>query len=526
MIVGSAFLMLAMGITFGGPVIFNAYIAWAHPDLLALPLYATGIFCLLYGLSGLQWGWPALAMLFLIWPTPLQVTLPGVLDTLVNFTAAALRALVAFAPFGTHPDGPDSALFIIATPQGDGILGIGSACAGFEAISTVGLLSGAMLLVSEHKAAARWQRFAGKLAWFACGIALATIGNIVRIAVVFGAAHAFGITFAMAVVHPYVGMIALALDLILLLVLRPRFGLSFTMPGTPRPLPWADLRWGAGMSFGTMLILAVMVWSGEPLFVAMGNRVAGVIAVQGSGKILWIGLVFIIGFLFVLLIVSMPDEQPQHHSLGPTMGKHRLLSGVIATLVIGSTVLLACANTTVAAAIEGLPTPDGVTLLDYETTLPPVAGSAPVYDFSVPWMQEYFGQGASRLIYNYAPLRADEELFTIVDTAPTAQGLNSYSLENCYAWHYYDNLRQSSVAIGHGVTATALTWYDPKTNRAWISVSWMQPITKDGETRHQRIALTTSFSASRVMTAREPVLATMTSETSVEAAEILNNLWR
>ncbi|GEM_PF-7017690 len=521
LVMGGALILLAGGIGIAGQMVVGAYAYWVRLDLLSLPIFALGVLIILYGINACAWSGPAVAFACLVWPVPYQYLLSRILTPLAALTALGVRAAAAILPIGASvlPNHPST--FRVIVPGGSGEISVGTACAGFESVSTFAFLGIALLLVARPRQTERWPRTALRMvAWLGTGTLFVLVGNVCRILLVFLAAHLRGMDFAFTAVHPYAGIATLMLVFAVLVVLLRPFGL--VLPGTDgpdamqrRPWPTRDIRNGA-VALATLFgALGLMLhWANTPLAHA-GQRLLdreGALITGPLRVVAFLGA----GALVVFLAIHLPSESRPNPLFSKLFG---------AIFLAGSLVLFSVMNTVFAS----VPAADGNTfafaLRDYDRTMPILEDVAPHYEGARPWLVQYYGRDSRRNVYHYPTPDEASDLWAIIDTTRSRASLNTYSLWSCYSYHGFPEIRRGTVSVGHGVIATIIDWYEPDAHQAWSSISWIQPI-QDGNARyHQRIALNGWFAVPRGTTPPEAFFAPFNARMQRDGVALLNALW-
>ena len=227
------FLDITSGLLFAGLAL---WLVWAQPgqtgwaywaerrDLVAAELFALGAACWLFGIATLWRLRPALLLLAagsspaLLW---LQDHLASPLALLTSDLARPL-AVAAGAHFAADPD---PTVFNGISTSGEAFrITVGDVCSGLSSWISV-------LLIGIPAALYFGMERRSLLKWAGAGLALATVANVLRVAVILVTATRFGASFAMGDVHPWLGIVCI---LVVFLAL-------FLIPGkSPLPAPkWA-----------------------------------------------------------------------------------------------------------------------------------------------------------------------------------------------------------------------------------------------------------------------------------------------
>ena len=250
----------------------NHYYA-LRPDLLAVPLVATAVVCLLFGVRGVVAFVVPLAVTALVWPLPLRAAMDPLAAGVAEATAASVSALLGVVPLATVVPGAGDLRLTVDAPGGAFDVMVASACSGIAGIVgmlLVGLCAQYVLHGSRR----------ARLAWLAAAVVLAWVLNLVRIVVLLAVGTTLGEGVAMEVVHPVAGLVLLNAAMAVHVLLAGRFGLVFSLR---RPVPYdtpltvsapQELRRGRGQHArrATALVSGVLVLA------ALGTVVPGTAA--------------------------------------------------------------------------------------------------------------------------------------------------------------------------------------------------------------------------------------------------------
>jgi exosortase/archaeosortase family protein len=230
LIIGLILIAAAGAIVLAGPSLASVYFWTARLDIASLPLFAAGALIMLFGWRVVFVARGAMLLLLLTWPLPYLVLLENTSESMTAVTVAALRVITSIVPIA-HASAGGDAMFTVANAQPFQVQ-IATACAGLNSTVAYTLVGGAFVLVLRGK-------LMSKLAWFAIGLAVVFLFNVVRVVMLVAVGAAFGQTAAMDFFHPIAGMVALTAGLILMLIVLPRFGLSVPdlQPASPAAAP-------------------------------------------------------------------------------------------------------------------------------------------------------------------------------------------------------------------------------------------------------------------------------------------------
>jgi exosortase/archaeosortase family protein len=271
LVIATLCLLATAAVAVAGPALLANYYWAVRPDLLSLPLAATGAIVLLFGTRTVIAFLFPLGFLALAWPLPHAVLAEQVLERVTTLTSVALRAILGVLPVArVMPGAGDMRLFVPHGAHGF-IVSVASACSGTESLFGFGLIGFATLYLVRGP-------FLRRLAWLALGMVAVWVGNLVRILALLAAGRWLGQGIAIDALHPVAGILMLNLVFGMLLLVMRRFGLDWRRgrqvrhADTPltQPAPPAELPTGRQLSRR----LAVLVVAAVGLAVVNGQLAA------------------------------------------------------------------------------------------------------------------------------------------------------------------------------------------------------------------------------------------------------------
>jgi exosortase/archaeosortase family protein len=426
-IVGLPLLAAALAINLLLPHRLSAMFWVWRIDLLSLPLFVAGTVSIIFGVRALWRQRLAVGYLLLAWPLPYTAFLLKLLTSFTNFTLAALKDVLHVVPVGTPIGGTSNSVFQIVHNGKPFPISVVSACSGVNG------MVGFLLVGAAFIATVTGPRLLKSL-WLLGGLFLLWAINLGRLVLIFWAGTTFGESFALKVLHPFVGLLTFNLGIVLMiLVLRP-LGLRFAMPIRSRrkrenePAGDSPESGGPSLPFGGPGGLAV-------------PRVFGAIAV-----------VVVVGGV-----------------LGFTNSQFRAYDLV--------------------ATATGEPK-----LASYLTNPAAPLGWRPVRTAEFDWAKAYFGQSSQWLRYTYLPQPlAGGDLFSSVpvtaDVINTSdlQSFSAYGVEACYRFHGYSLRDLARVDLGAGISGEALSYSSKRGD--WTIVYWIWPVKDGTHTHYERVIL-------------------------------------
>lgn len=207
---------LAGAIVIAAPSFASVYFWTARLDVASLPLFTAGALIILFGWRVLFVSRGALVLMLLAWPLPHLVLLENTGELLTVLTAGALEWFTSIVPIATAAAG-GSAMFRIHNADPFNVQ-VATACAGLNSTVAFLLVGGAFMMLLRGPVGR-------KLAWFASGLVIVFLFNVVRVVLLVIVGWLFGEDAAMDLFHPLAGTMALLAALVIMLYLLPRFGL-------------------------------------------------------------------------------------------------------------------------------------------------------------------------------------------------------------------------------------------------------------------------------------------------------------
>lgn len=207
------------------PVRLSTMFWYWRVDLLTMPIFIAGVVTLLFGVRTLWRIRAAILFLLLAWPYPYTELISRFLDTFTDITIWGIRTLTQAFPVADALPGSDNSLFRINADQPFDVQ-IASACSGANGLVGFTLVGVAFLLSVKGPRAA-------KISWLVAGAFLTWLTNLVRIMAVLGAGRAWGESFAIDGLHPYIGLVIFSLTVLFMVSLLPKFGLRVELGDGP-----------------------------------------------------------------------------------------------------------------------------------------------------------------------------------------------------------------------------------------------------------------------------------------------------
>jgi exosortase/archaeosortase family protein len=390
-------------------------------DLLTLPFFVAGAVAVIFGVRVLWRQKLAVGFLFLAWPYPYTTVLLGVLDFFTSATLYGMAKVVRLTHIAKLDGSLNAGVFTVVHNGHPFNLSVVSACSGVS--SVVGfLLVGTAFAVTVR---GPWIR---KILWLAGGMVLLWTINLGRITLIFWTGQHFGEHFAIAVLHPFIGLVTFSVGIVVMVLFIKPMGLR---------LYAGEGRTRAQRSLGPLESSATVIKPRGPLAVPKVYLAVSIVLV----------LSILVGFSNVGL--------QSYNLVANVAGESKLVSYV-----------------------DGPVTPIGWTSR-YETTYTwaePLFGEGSVWD-------RYILSPASG-----GDLHANTEVVADVIDSPQLETFSAYGVEQCYQFHGYTLANVSQVALGGGITGQALA-YTSQQYGSWSIVYWIVPVERGTTTVYERVVL-------------------------------------
>ena len=247
-IIGGFFLLTAGLVSYEAPRIFSTETLTWRADLLSLAPFTAGLIALLYGGRVLFRLRSAVLLLTAMSPALYRPLLAPLRTWLDSGTFALLSALQHLFFWYSAADTRSGQLVTLHGARSFTV-SVTQACAGGGAVLGGLLLAGTVGLVTTGS-------IRRKLAWGAVAVALAWVGNIVRLLVLFGVGYRYDVATMMGTLHDWLGAICLSLSLTVALLLVHPFGLTF-FARVPHPTPHRALSRLSRPALATTIVAAV-----------------------------------------------------------------------------------------------------------------------------------------------------------------------------------------------------------------------------------------------------------------------------
>jgi exosortase/archaeosortase family protein len=226
-------------------------------DLLTLPLFVSGVICLLFGVRTLWKYRSAVLFLFFAWPYPFNVVLDRWLGRFTQTTIWALDVALHRVALATRVAG-NSSNFLVTRNGHNVQLSVASACSGANGVVGFMLVAAAFLMVLKGSKVR-------KFTWLALGATLVWLLNVARIMVIFWAAGQWGERVAIDGFHPYVGLVVFNIAVLIMVLLLKPFGLRIRVndPELPNGTPANRPKLPTAMAAVTVMALGLGVYNGQ-----------------------------------------------------------------------------------------------------------------------------------------------------------------------------------------------------------------------------------------------------------------------
>jgi exosortase/archaeosortase family protein len=379
-------------------------------DLLSLPLFVAGLLALVFGAALLWRVRLGIVFLLLSWPPPFLLAVGDGLGRVTAATLAALHTVLRVLPVASPAAIGDGSLFLVSHAGSRFVLSVSSACSGANSLVGFALVGMAFVALVRGPVVS-------KLTWLACGLALVWLLDLARILSIFATGAAAGESFAIDVLHPYIGLAAFNLGVLAMVLALPLFRLrlgrrnpSAAAGGPGRtPPPQAGRAGIAGHAAGAAAISLVLI--------------AAIAAGISDGRL------------------------QGYQLLAQDLGPPRLA----------------------AADALGLPVSGykEVHLTDYPWI-------SQYFGRGATWNRNaYLIMGTVRDPGEPGPL---SPVLLDVITSADLSTFTTYGIEACYQFHNYPILEQSTADLGGGVTGHIVVYDNRDLHSTWTAVYWIWPV--------------------------------------------------
>lgn len=199
-------------------------------DLVSLPIFVSGVICLLFGVRTLWRLKVPVLFLLLAWPLPYTTLLVNWLNAFTNSTLAGLNFMLRYVHVAAKDPTQSAGTYLVHHGASSFQVSVASACSGVNGI--VGYLLVAIAFLTGVVGSA-----IRKFAWLGFGLAAVWASNVVRILLILTAGNRWGENVAIDILHPFMGLVMFNLVVLLMVLVMRRFGL--------------ELRWSRGIPGST-----------------------------------------------------------------------------------------------------------------------------------------------------------------------------------------------------------------------------------------------------------------------------------
>jgi exosortase/archaeosortase family protein len=227
-IVGVPLLLAALTFDVLMPVRMSTLFWLYRMDLLSIPVFVAGAVTLIFGVRTLWRLKIPIAFLVLAWPLPYTTLLVNWLTAFTGSTLSALNVALHFDHVAVAHGPSSQGIYQISHAGHSFQVSVASACSGVNGVVGYILISMAFLSV----VLGGWTR---KLLWLALGLAAVWISNVSRIFLILWAGNRWGQSFAIGVLHPFIGLVIFNVVVVAMLLLVRPFGLRLRFAVDARP---------------------------------------------------------------------------------------------------------------------------------------------------------------------------------------------------------------------------------------------------------------------------------------------------
>ena len=421
-IVGVPVLIAALVVIVILPVPLSTFFWLWRLDLLSLPLFVVGITSIVFGVRAVWRLKAAIVFLFLAWPIPYLFGINNWLDRFSTVTIGAVKHVVAIVPIA-RPGELDASFFLVNHAGQTFMVGVSSACTGANGLVGFILIGTAFIVLVSGK-------LLPKLIWLSSGLMLIWLLNVVRILLIFAAGSAWGESFAIDGLHPFIGLVTFNLGVLAMLLAMPIFGLRIRMPAA------------SGGRRASEIVAALAQKGGSKPAVKRAGLALCIVAVATA-------------------LAAPANASMQHFELlAQDLGPPRVAQINDSNARIDGWSLTPTAQYPWVSRYFG----QGATWNRYMYAWDQVAGKTADYRSDLPVTMDVIQT-------------SDLHTFT------------EFGLQACYLFHNYRILDNRRIDLGGGVTGHAVSYYVPDYNERWSAVYWEWPVTQGGTQKFERVVL-------------------------------------
>jgi len=258
-LIGIPLLLVAVAMITILPALATTYYWTDRPDVLSLAIFVAAGVIILYGVN---WLWrirSAIVFLVLMWPALYVRLMPGLLQHFTDATNNTLGFVVRHLPLGVTDGGGSGLLVVHPASEAPLTISVGSACSGANSVLGFALIGAALLTGTTG-------RRRNKLLWFAAGLGLVFVLNVARLTSILWLAGIGHSALALGAYHALIGLVLFAVAVVVMLLIRPGFGLRPRSDIAPTAVPVSAVpamrprpRWRRIAQYSTLGVVVAFV---------------------------------------------------------------------------------------------------------------------------------------------------------------------------------------------------------------------------------------------------------------------------
>jgi exosortase/archaeosortase family protein len=418
-IIGLPLMGLALFINYELPSRLSAMFWVWRIDLLTLPFFVAGAVAVIFGVRVLWRQKLAVGFLFLAWPYPYSSALLWLLNAFTTATLFGISHILDVFHVAKPVPSLDNTVFSIVHNGQAFNLSVVSACSGVNSVVGFLLIGSAFATIVKGP-------LVRKMVWLLGGMLLLWVFNLARIIIIFWTGRHYGESFAINVLHPFIGLVMFIIGVGIMIICIGPMGLTIGV-GDPR---------------------------------AQGQQAANATGDAGGRPVRPLAVPkFYVATAVVIVIAVL---------LG--MNNISLRAYNLVANVSGQSKLI--------SYIDQPVTPQGWTWR-YQTTF---SWAEPLFGDTSQWNRYTLYPRTGGDLHAQTDVVAD-----VIDT-PDLQAFSAYGVEQCYQFHGFALANVAQVSLGGGITGQSLA-YDSQQYGSWTIVYWIVPVKIGVSTEYERVVL-------------------------------------
>jgi exosortase/archaeosortase family protein len=195
---------------------------------------------------------------------------------------------------------------------------------------------------------------------------------------------------------------------------------------------------------------------------------------------------------FGIRFVELPTLPRGDRQSAPSRGWLR--RGSVIAIGTATALLVGIANTGYARYEDITGDLGNARLVRFDIRAAQIDGWSSAFVQNLDQAKQFFGNQArwARVMYTPTPsarLQSSHPLYVDVIDTDDAGSLAAYTIADCYQFHHFRIDGELTTEIGAGVSASVITYFDPKDRSDWSAIWWEWPKEFDGAVRYERIVV-------------------------------------